>query len=76
MPRQARIDMPGALHHLIVRGIERRKIFQDDQDRNNFLARLSKVLTERIGVSQPAVSYGVQRGERAARERCLELVPK
>jgi len=27
MPRKARIDAPGALHHIIVRGIERRKIF-------------------------------------------------
>jgi hypothetical protein len=25
MPRQARIDAPGALHHIIVRGIERRR---------------------------------------------------
>jgi len=37
MPRKARIDAPGALHHIIVRGIERRKIFIDDSDRNNFL---------------------------------------
>jgi len=27
MPRKARIDAPGALHHIIVRGIERRKFF-------------------------------------------------
>ena len=37
MPRKARIDAPGALHHIIVRGIERRRIFTDDQDRDNFL---------------------------------------
>ena len=46
MPRKARIDAPGALHHIIVRGIERRKIFYDDQDRNNFIERLGSVLTE------------------------------
>jgi len=40
MPRKARIDAPGALHHIIVRGIERRKIFINDSDRNNFLDRL------------------------------------
>jgi hypothetical protein len=28
MPRQARMDAPGALHHVIVRGIDRRKIFE------------------------------------------------
>ena len=37
MPRQSRIDAPGALHHIVVRGIERRKIFFDDQDRYPFL---------------------------------------
>ena len=46
MPRQARIDAPGALHHVIVRGIERRKIFKDNIDRRDFLTRLGKVLSE------------------------------
>ncbi len=46
MPRQARIDAPGALHHIIVRGIERRKIFYDDKDRDNFVERLGGVLSE------------------------------
>ena len=46
MPRKARIDAPGALHHIIVRGIERRKIFKDDTDRQNFLNRLGKVISE------------------------------
>jgi hypothetical protein len=36
MPRKARIDAPGALHHIIVRGIEGGKIFLDDFDRNNY----------------------------------------
>jgi len=46
MPRKARIDAPGALHHIIVRGIERRKIFNDDQDRNDFLSRLGDILEQ------------------------------
>ncbi len=46
MPRKARIDAPGALHHIIVRGIERRKIFKDDQDRREFLNRLALVLSK------------------------------
>jgi REP element-mobilizing transposase RayT len=29
MPREARIDYPGALHHVIGRGIERRDIFKE-----------------------------------------------
>jgi len=46
MPRKARIDAPGALHHIICRGIERRKIFDDDIDRDNFLDRLGNILIE------------------------------
>jgi REP element-mobilizing transposase RayT len=46
MPRKSRIDAPGALHHIIARGIERRKIFQDDHDHNNFIDRLGDILTE------------------------------
>ncbi len=33
MPRLARLDAPGVLHHIIIRGIERRKIFRDDKDK-------------------------------------------
>ncbi len=40
MPRKARIDKPGSLHYVIVRGIERGKIFRSDYDRKNFLNRL------------------------------------
>ncbi|MBW1981574.1 MAG: transposase [Deltaproteobacteria bacterium] len=46
MPRQARIDAPGALHHIIIRGIERNKIFHDNKDRNDFLARMGDILKE------------------------------
>ncbi len=46
MPRQARIDIPGALHHIIVRGIERRRIFTDGQDRDNFIERLGDIVAE------------------------------
>jgi len=46
MPRKARIDAPGALHHIIVRGIERRRIFSDDKDRDNFVERLADIITD------------------------------
>jgi len=46
MPRRSRIDAPGALHHIIVRGIERKTIFKDDADRDNFLERLQNILTD------------------------------
>ena len=46
MPRKARIDAPGALHHIIARGIELGVIFQDRVDRDRFIQRLSDILTE------------------------------
>jgi len=46
MPRKSRIDTVGALHHIMVRGIERRKVFRDDTDRDQFLERLGRVLLE------------------------------
>lgn len=46
MPRKVRIDAPGAMHHVIIGGIERRKIFRSDYDRKNFLNRLSVLIPE------------------------------
>jgi len=46
MPRKSRIDAPGALHHIIVRGINRKKIFFDDPDRDDFLDRLGDILSD------------------------------
>ncbi|MDY6987852.1 MAG: transposase [Thermodesulfobacteriota bacterium] len=46
MPRKARLDAPGILHHVIIRGIERRNIFKDDQDRQDLLERLETLLPE------------------------------
>ena len=40
MPRQARLDSPGTLHHVIVRGIEKKDIVQDKYDRKNMVSRL------------------------------------
>jgi len=46
MPRKSRIDAAGALHHVMVRGIERRTVFRSDADRNHFLERLGEILRE------------------------------
>ena len=43
MPRQARLDSPGTLHHVMIRGIEGRDIVDDDQDRRDFVRRLGEV---------------------------------
>jgi len=41
MPRQARLDAPKTLHHVMVQGIERPTLFRDDRDRADFVARLT-----------------------------------
>jgi putative transposase len=46
MPRKARIDAPGAIHHIIFRGIEGTAIFKDSLDYRNFTKRLGHVLEE------------------------------
>ncbi len=43
MPRQARLDSPGTLHHVMIRGIKSRGIVDDEQGRVNFVRRLSEL---------------------------------
>ncbi|MBW1815211.1 MAG: hypothetical protein JRJ39_16620 [Deltaproteobacteria bacterium] len=62
MPRQLRIDALGALHHVMIRGIERREIFQDDKDLESFHGRLASVAKE-LGNSPSAVSKSIGRGQ-------------
>jgi putative transposase len=49
MARRRRVEMPGGLYHVIVRGNERRAVFRDDADRERYLSRL-KLYRERFGV--------------------------
>ncbi|HBF42884.1 MAG TPA: transposase [Desulfobacteraceae bacterium] len=44
MPRLARLDAPGVIQHVIIRAIERRKIFRDNKDRDDMINRLADLL--------------------------------
>ena len=46
MPRQARLDSPGTLHHVIVRGIEKKEIVSDKYDRTDFVKRMGELADE------------------------------
>ena len=46
MPRQARLDSPGTLHHVMIRGIEKKRIVVDEQDRKDFVRRLGLLAVE------------------------------
>jgi putative transposase len=47
MPRGPRLDAPGTLHHVMVRGIEGRPIFHRDSDRADCVRRLGGLAEER-----------------------------
>lgn len=50
MPRGPRLDVEGAVHHVMARGIERCDVFRDDGDREDLLGRLA-LLAPRLGLS-------------------------
>jgi REP element-mobilizing transposase RayT/predicted DNA-binding protein (UPF0251 family) len=45
MPRHARLDATGALHHVIIRGIDRSDLFADDSDRQRFVDKLGEYIS-------------------------------
>jgi len=49
MARPQRSDPPGAIHHVMNRGVDRRPIFFSDADRTEFGTRLAEI-NERFGV--------------------------
>jgi putative transposase len=50
MPRGPRLDAPGALHHVMVRGLDRQTIFRTEEDRRDFVDRLARV-SEKTGLA-------------------------
>ena len=61
MPRLARLDAPGVLHHVMGRGIERKNIFWNDKDRSDFIDRLAGVVEKGtiVDPENETVCYGV-----------------
>ena len=58
MARPLRLEYPGAVYHVIVRGNERRAVFRDDDDREHYLRRLEhykRRLRGEVGVSAELV---------------------
>jgi putative transposase len=43
MPRQVRIEYPGAVYHILARGNNRQNIYKNDEDRKRFLATIGEV---------------------------------
>lgn len=47
--RRTRIHFPGAVYHVWARGVDRRAIFVDDDDREKFLGDLARISAESSG---------------------------
>lgn len=58
MPRHARLDSPGTLHHVMVRGIEQRQIVDDEADRADFVRRLGGEINDLKSLGE-ALELGV-----------------
>jgi REP element-mobilizing transposase RayT len=46
MPRPPRVHYPGAVYHVMARGVDGREIFADDLDRRNFMGTVLRLKTE------------------------------
>jgi putative transposase len=42
MARKLRVEYEGAIYHVTIRGVERRTLFEDDEDRRRFVSRLGE----------------------------------
>ncbi len=70
MPRQSRIDAPGALHHVIIRGIERKAIFKDDTDRTEFIERIASIFADS---STPCFAWALMSNHAPIDPQCAVL---
>ncbi len=69
-----------AFRGINIWGIERRKIFRENKDRDNLVEAVRELgisgthLAKRLGMSQSGVVYAVNKGEKAAKEKNYQLV--
>jgi hypothetical protein len=66
MPRQARLDAPGTLYHVMIRGIEGKSIFRNSQDGEYGISLAG--IARRVVVCTPAIAKAIQKIERKLSE--------
>ena len=59
MPRHARLDAPGTLHHVMAREIDQTNIFVDDADRAKFLGIVELVNESGVSLTEVARLIGI-----------------
>jgi hypothetical protein len=75
MARPIGIESAGALYHVIVRGNERKAVFRDDGDRNDYLGRLEHY-GEKFGFRLLASRSGFRTDPKFPGPQSLRLTPK
>jgi len=84
MPRQARLDAPGTLHHVIVREIEKRRIedcgiplAEAGRQLGVFTSAVSTMIRKRVRSCRKlaGVGFSVERGESIAKKGDYSLEP-
>ncbi len=61
MPRRARLDAPGTLHHVMVRGIEGKEIFRDTLDPKDFVTRTRILALSLLGRVRAKIAWILSR---------------
>ena len=77
MPRQARLDAPGLLQHVMARGIERKKLVSKARAVISYLAvreagYTQKEVADQLNISRIAVRRSLGRGEKVV-DICQEI---
>ena len=77
MPRSSRLDAPGVLHHVMGRGIDRKEIFIDNKDREDFITRLAAISTASpfVPAMGPISSIRLCVRSTAPVKNCLSIMP-
>jgi hypothetical protein len=61
MPRQAKLDAPGTLQHVMIRAIEGKRIFRDTQDREDFVTRTRILALSLLGWVRAKIAWILSR---------------
>ena len=68
MPRKPRVQYPGAIYHVVSRGVLREAIFVNDVDRHDFLRTLPESGLRRGGGRKPVGTSRITRREPAGQK--------
>jgi hypothetical protein len=72
MPRKARLNVPGAVYHVMGRCLDYVTLFADDADREQFLS-LRMVIADYLGVGMTAASAMSRSGKEIVKKHTIVI---